>query len=160
MKSWTISPSWTYYRRILEALPEYGINEVTKRTSWRLNVSTQYAFPKELVFFIEFNYNAPVINYQSIVHRYYDFVVGFNKAINKKFTVSIFPLNPWASRYVYDHSTVTTSSMVQDTKSAIKYNYFCFIRIGYKFNTGKLDKKLERTVETEEEKGTGKGILN
>jgi len=160
MKSWTISPSWTYYRRELESLPEYGINEGVKRTSWRLNISSQYVLPKEWVLFIEYNYNAPVINYQSTTYSYYDFVAGFNKAINKRFNISAFTLNPWSNRYVYDNRTTTTNSMAQNTKDAIKYNYLFFIRLGYKFNIAKVGKKLERQVETEEEKGTGKGILN
>jgi iron complex outermembrane recepter protein len=160
MKSWSISPSWTYYRRELKALPEYGINEEMKRTSWRLNISTQYVLPKEWVLFVEYNYNAPAINYQSTTHSYYDFVAGINKAINKKFNISVFTLNPWGSRYVYDNRTTTTNNMVQNTSDAIKYNYLIFIRLGYKFNIAKVGKKLERQIETEEEKGSGKGILN
>jgi outer membrane receptor protein involved in Fe transport len=159
-KSWSFSPSWTYYRRELKALPKYGINEDMSRTSWRLNIASQYELPKGWMLFIEFNYNAPVINYQSTTHRYYDFVAGFNKAINKKISISAFALNPWSTRYVYDNRTIISNNVVQQTKDAIKYDYLFLIRLGYKFNSGKIGKKVERQVETEEEKGTGKGFLN
>jgi outer membrane receptor protein involved in Fe transport len=159
-KKWTISPSFTYYRRELKALPEYGINSDMKRTSWRLNVSSQYILPKEWALFVEYNYNAPVINYQTTTYSDCDFVAGFNKTINKKISISVFTLNPWSSRYVYDKSTVTTNNMVQGTKEGIKYNYLLFVRLGYKFNAGKVGKKVERPVETEEEQGAKKGFIN
>ncbi len=160
VKNLTINPSWTYYRRSLKALPEYGINEDMKRTSWRLNVSAQYLLPKQWVLFIEYNYNAPIINYQSATHPYYDFIAGFNKAINKKMNITVLTINPWSNRYVYDNRTITTTNMVQNSKDAIRYNYLFFIRLGYKFNSGKTGKKVEREVETEEEKGVNKGIIN
>ncbi len=159
-KNWSISPSWTYYRRELKALPEYGINEDMNRTSWRLNIASQYTLPKGWMLFAEFNYNAPIINYQSTTHRYYDFVAGFNKAVNKKISISAFALNPWSTHYVYDSRSIFSDNMVQDTKDAIKYDYLFLIRLGYKFNSGKTGKKVERQLETEEEKGTGKGFLN
>jgi len=159
-KKWTLSPSFTYYRRELKALPEYGINDDMKRSSWRLNISSQYILPKGWALFVEYNYNAPVINYQTITRSDCDFVAGFNKTINKKISISVFTLNPWSSHYVYDKSTVTTNNMVQDTRDGIKYNYLLFIRLGYKFNAGKAGKKLERQIETEEEPKSKKGFIN
>ncbi|MFZ2784467.1 MAG: outer membrane beta-barrel family protein [Sediminibacterium sp.] len=159
-KKWTISPSFTYYRRELKALPEYGIKDDMKRTSWRLNISSQYILPKEWALFIEYNYIAPLISYQTITHSDYDFVAGFNKAINKKISISVFTMNPWSRHYVYDKSTVSTYNMVQDTRDGIKYNYLLFVRLGYKFNAGKVGKKLERQVETEEEPKLKKGFIN
>jgi len=159
MKIWTISPSLTYYRRELKALPQYGINDAMNRTSWRLNVSSQIGLPKDWVLYFEYNYNAPIINYQSITHNYYDFVAGFTKAISKKINISVVTINPWSKNYVYDYRTITTEKMVQDTKDVINLNHFFFIRVGYKFNIGKTGRKLDRQIETDEEKGVGKGII-
>jgi outer membrane receptor protein involved in Fe transport len=159
MKIWTISPSFTYYKRELKALPEYGINDPMNRTSWRLNVSSQIVIPKDWVVIFEYNYNAPIINYQSVTHNYYDFVVGLNKSISKKVSISVFSINPWSKNYVYDNMTITTDKVVQDTKNTINLNHLFFIRLSYKFNIGKSGKKLDRQIETNEEQGGGKGII-
>ncbi len=159
MKIWTISPSFTYYKRELKALPEYGINDPMNRTSWRLNVSSQIVIPKDWIVIFEYNYNAPIINYQNITHNYYDFVVGLNKSISKKVSISVFSINPWSKNYVYDNKTIITDKVVQDTKDAINLNHLFFIRLSYKFNIGKSGKKLDRLIETDEEQGGGKGII-
>jgi hypothetical protein len=157
-KRWTISPSFTWYKRQLSTLPVYGIL-AANRTSWRLNISSQFVLPKEWVLFVDFNYNAPILNYQSITQSYYDFVVGFNKLFFKKINVSMFTLNPWSTLYVYENHTVRTNTMVQDTKEGLKYDYLFLIRLGYKFNSGKIGKKLDREPETHEEMKKGKEIF-
>jgi outer membrane receptor protein involved in Fe transport len=157
---WTITPSFTYYRKKLDALPEYGITKVLKDHSWRINVSSQYMLPKEWILFLEFNYEAPTITYQSKKHSYYDCMLGFNKTFNRKFTVSAFTLNPWSSKYTYDKRTYKTENMVQRTESSIKYDYLFIIRLGYKFNSGKSGKKNNWEIENEKEQAPSKGILN
>jgi outer membrane receptor protein involved in Fe transport len=157
---WTITPSVTYYRKKLDALPEYGINEALKDHSWRINVSSQYALPKEWLLFLEFNYEAPTITYQSEKHSYYDCMLGFNKTFNRKFTVSAFTLNPWSSKYVYDKRTYKAENVVQRTENSIKYDYLFIIRLGYKFSSGKSGKKNNWEIENEKEQAPTKGILN
>lgn len=158
--SWTITPSFTYYRKKLEALPKYGINEALKDHSWRINVSSQYMLPKEWILFLEFNYEAPTITYQSEKHSYYDCMLGFNKTFDRKFTVSAFTLNPWSSKYTYDKRTYKTENMVQRTENSIKYDYLFIIRLSYKFNSGKSGKKNNWEIENEKEQVPTKGILN
>ena len=157
---WTITPSFTYYRKKLKALPEYGINEALKDHSWRLNVSSQYMLPKEWILFLELNYEAPTITYQSEKHSYYDCMLGFNKTFNRKFTVSAFALKPWSSKYTYDKRTYKTENMVQRTENSIKYDYLFIIRLGYKFSSGKSGKKNNWEIENEKEQTPTKGILN
>lgn len=159
MKILTISPSLTWYNRELKALPQYGINDETNRTSWRFNLSSQLIIPKDWILFAEYNYNASVVNYQSITHPYWDLAAGINKAINKKLSISAFFIFPWNNDYVYDSRTVTTNDMVQDTKESINLNHLFFLRLSYKFSIGKNGSKLERQVETDVEQGVGKGII-
>ncbi|MBN2396242.1 MAG: TonB-dependent receptor [Candidatus Atribacteria bacterium] len=157
---WTTNLSFTYYRKKLDALPEYGINETVKDNSWRLNISSQLVLTKEWMLFLEFNYEAPTIAYQSKKHEYYDFVIGFNKTFNKKFTVSAFTMNPWSNRYTYDKRTYSTESMVQYTENSIKYDYIFIIKFGYRFKSGKTGKKIGRNAENEEVMSPKKGILD
>jgi hypothetical protein len=157
---WTTTPSFTYYRKKLDALPEYGINEAVKDNSWRLIISSQLVLPKEWMLFLEFNYEAPTIAYQNKKLEYYDFVFGFNKTFNKKFSVSAFTMNPWSNRYTYDKRTYNTESMVQHTKNSIKYDYIFLIRLGYRFKSGKTGKKIDRNAENEELQSPKKGILD
>lgn len=159
LKIWTMSPSLTWYKRELKALPQYGIFDEVNRTSWRLNLSSQLILPKNWIIFAEYNYNASVINYQSITHPYWDLAAGFNKAINKKIGISAFFIFPWSKDYVYDSRTVTTNTMIQDTKESINLNHLFFFRLSYKFSIGKTGSKLERQVESDVEQGVGKGII-
>jgi hypothetical protein len=156
---WTTTPSFTYYRKKLDALPEYGINEAVKDNSWRLNISSQLVLPKEWMLFLEFNYEAPSIAYQNRKLEYYDFVFGFNKTFNKKFSISAFTMNPWSNRYTYDQRTYNTESMVQNTENSIKYDYIFLIRIGYRFKLGKTGKKIDHNAENEEVQLPKRGIL-
>jgi len=157
---WTITPSFTCYSKKLDALPDYGINEVVKDNSWRLNISSQLVLPKEWMLFLEFNYEAPTIAYQNKRFEYYDFVFGFNKTFKKKFTVSAFTMNPWSNRYTYDKRTYSTESMVQQTENSIKYDYIFLIKLGYRFKSGKTGKKIDRNAEKEEVQPPKKGILD
>jgi hypothetical protein len=159
MKILTMSPSLTWYKRELKALPLYGIFDEANRTSWRLNLSSQLMLPKNWIIFAEYNYNASVVNYQSITHPYWDLAAGFNKAINKKIGISAFFIFPWSKDYVYDSRTVTTNTMVQDTEESINLNHLFFLRLSYKFSIGKTGSKLERQVESDVEQGVGKGII-
>lgn len=156
---WTTTPSFTYYRKKLDALPEYGINEAVKDNSWRLNISSQLVLPKEWMLFLEFNYEAPTIAYQNKKLEYYDFVFGFNKTFNKKFSVSAFTMNPYSNRYTYDKRTYSTESMVQYTENSIKYDYIFIIKLGHRFKSGKTVKKIDRNAENEEVQSPKKGIL-
>jgi hypothetical protein len=156
---WTTTPTFTYYRKKLNALPEYWINEVVKDNSWRLNISSQLVLPKEWMLFLEFNYEAPTIAYQNKKLEYYDFIFGFNKTFNKKFSVSAFTMNPLSNCYTYDKRIYTTESMVQNTANSIIYDYIFLIRLGYKFKSGKIGKKVERNIEKEELQTPKKGAL-
>jgi outer membrane receptor protein involved in Fe transport len=157
---WTTTPSFTYYRKKLDALPEYGINETVKDKSWRLNISSQLVLPKEWILFLELNYEAPTIAYQNKKHEYYDFVVGFNKTFNKKYSVSAFTMNPWSNRYTYDKRTYNTETIVLYTENSIKYDYIFIVKLGYRFKSGKSGKKMDRNAENEEVQPLKKGILD
>jgi hypothetical protein len=143
----------------LQALPEYGINDASSRSSFRSNVSSQWILPKNWVIFAECNYNAPSINIQTVNHATYECVIGCNKAVSKKLNVSVFTLNPWASRYVYDSRTLTTNNQRQFSEESLKYNYLFFIQLGYNFRLGKEGKQLDRQREPEETTNTKKGIF-
>jgi len=157
---WTTTTSFTYFRKKLDALPEYGIHEAVNDNSWRLNISSQLVLPKEWMLFLEFNYEAPTIAYQNKKHEYYDMVFGFNKAFKKKYSVSAFTMNPWSKRYTYDKRTYNTESMIQYTENLIKYDYIFIIRFGYKFKSGKTGKKIERNAENEEVQSLKKGVID
>ncbi|MCW3789595.1 TonB-dependent receptor family protein [Plebeiibacterium sediminum] len=147
---WMTSPSFTYYRKKLDAMPEYGINKGVNDNSWRLNISSQLMLPKDWVLFLEFNYEAPTIGYQYKKYEYYDFVFGFFKSFNKKFSVSAFTLNPWSNHFIFDKRTYSTGSIVQNVESKLKYDYIFLIKLGYRFNTGKTGKKINRVIEKKE----------
>lgn len=156
---WTISPSFTYFRRELQALPDYGINQSFKRTSFRTNVSSQWTVAKSWMAFIECNYNAPSINIQTTSHSTYECVIGMYKAISKKLNVSVFTLNPWNNRYVMDKRTLSTIDRIQVSEEALKYNYLFLFRLGYNFSLGKEGKRIERQREPEEVREVKKGVL-
>jgi hypothetical protein len=158
-KWWSVNPSFTYFRRELQALPEYGISDASSRSSFRSNVSSQWILPKNWVIFAECNYNAPSINIQTVNHATYECVIGCSKAVSKKLNVSVFTLNPWASRYVYDSRTLTTNNQRQFSEESLKYNYLFFIQLGYNFRLGKEGKQLDRQREPEETTNTKKGIF-
>lgn len=158
-KWWSISPSFTYFKRELRALPEYGISNPDSRSSFRTNVSSQWMLPKNWMVFVEYNYNAPSINIQTVNHATYECMIGFNKAVNKKLNVSVFTLNPWASRYVYDSRTLTTNTQRQFSEESLKYNYLFFVKLGYNFRLGKEGKQLDRQREPEEVNNTKNGIF-
>lgn len=158
-KVWMITPSFTYYNRNIKALPEYGINNELKDNSWRMNLSSQLILPKKWIVFLEFNYDAPVIYHQSKKHEYYDFVLGFNKIINKKLSIAAFAFNPWDKRYVYNNRSYTTERMQQQIISSIKYDYLLFVKLKYRFKSGKTRKNLNRGFESDELKKQTKGIF-
>jgi outer membrane receptor protein involved in Fe transport len=160
VKWWAINPSYTYYNRRMQALPEYGIYEVQKQSAWRFNVSSQFLFPKEWVGFIEYNYSSPYHDFQSTTQQNYEFVVGFYKSLNKKFNITVFTANPWSSRYIYNKSQSWATGLSQNSESWVNYSYLLFIRLGYSFNIGKEGKKLERKKESEDDSETKKGIFN
>ncbi len=157
-KWWSITPSVTYFQREIKALPEYDILS-QKKASWRTNISSQFILPKEWVIFVEYNHRSPVLSQQSIIERQYQVVAGFYKAINKKFNITMFTLNPWNNRYAFEKSTTTTGTMVQNSTSAVKYNWIVNIRLGFNFNKGKEVKKVDRQVETDSDAGGKKGVL-
>jgi hypothetical protein len=152
----SISPSFTYYRREMEALPEYGIADAQRYTSWRFNVSSQFILPKEWVIFVEYNLSSPYKSLQGWNKQNYEFVTGFYKAINKKFNVTIFTLNPWSHRYIYNKSHEVSTGFYRDSDEGVNYDYVFFIRLGYSFNIGKEGKKLDRQRESEENGDKGK----
>jgi hypothetical protein len=156
-KHWTTNSSLTYFQRKLKALPEYGINEDYRRSSWKFYLYSQYELPKNWTLLMECNFYGPTTDYQTIIKGNNEFKLGFNKIINKKINLSMIAFNPWKSRMVNSNKTETTSNMVQSSKEAVVYNYLIFIRFGYKFNIGKVGKKVERSVETKEEE---KGLFN
>lgn len=156
---WTISPSFTYFRRELQALPDYGINQAFKRTSFRTNVSSQWTLAKTWMAYVEGNYNAPSINIQTTSHSTYECVIGIYKAVSKKLNVSVFTLNPWNTRYVIDKRTLRTIDRVQISEEALKYNYLFMFRLGYNFSLGKEGKRIDRQREPEEVRDGKKGIL-
>ena len=158
-KWWSISPSFTYFRRELQALPEYGVINVSRRTSFRSKLSSQWILPKTWVIFAECVYNAPSINIQTVNHSYYECVIGFNKVVGKKLNVSVFTLNPWAKHLVYDSRTLTMNNQRQFTEESFKYNYLFFIQLGYNFRIGKEGKQISRQREPEEAPNTKKGIF-
>lgn len=155
----SISPSFTYFKRELRALPEYGIASNAERTSWRANISAQIMLPKNWVIFTDYNYYAPYIDLQTTSHAYYECVLGINKVVNKKLNVSVFTLNPWSNRYVYDNRTITSATTVQHSKESLKYSYIVMVSIGYRFKIGKEGKRLDRSIEQDESKTPEKGIL-
>lgn len=156
---WTISPSFTYFRRELQALPDYGINQSFKRTSFRTNVSSQWTLAKSWMAYIEGNFNAPSINIQTTSHSTYECVIGIYKAVSKKLNVSVFTLNPWNTRYVIDKRTLRTIDRIQLSEEALKYNYLFMFRLGYNFSLGKEGKRIDRQREPEEVRDGKKGIL-
>lgn len=156
---WTISPSFTYFRRELQALPDYGINQSFKRTSFRTNLSSQWTVAKTWMAYVECNYNAPSINIQTTSHSTYECVIGINKALSKKLSVSVFTLNPWNTRYVIDKRTLKTIDRIQISEEALKYNYLFLFRLGYNFSLGKEGKRIDRQREPEEVRDGKKGIL-
>lgn len=156
---WSVNPSFTYFRRELQIFPEYGIDKTSGRSSFRTNVSSQWMLPKNWMIFAECNYTAPSINIQTVNHATYECMIGCNKAVSKKLNVSVFTLNPWKSRYVYDSRTLTTNNQTQFTEEALKYNYLFFIKLGYNFRLGKQGKQLDRQREPEEEPNVKKGIF-
>jgi hypothetical protein len=40
--------------------------------------------------------------------------------------------------------------MVQNVENKLKYDYIFLIKLGYRFNTGKTGKKINRNIEKEE----------
>lgn len=159
-KIWMIDPSFTYYSRNIKALPQYGINKDFKDNSWRMNLSSQLILPKNWILFLEYNYEAPTIDHQSKKYAYSDFVFGFNKIINKKLSIAAFTLNPWSSQYVYNKSRYTTENMAQNISNSINYDYLIFIKLAYKFKSGKTKKNENKQFEQEEYKTQSKGIFN
>jgi hypothetical protein len=157
LKRWTTNASLTCFQRNLNSLPEYGINTDSKHSSWRLYCYSQYELPKDWTLLTECNFYGPTTDYQTIIKGNCELKIGVNKIINKKINVSMIAYNPWRSSMVNSNKTETTSNMVQSSKDVITYNYLVFIRLGYKFNVGKVGKKVERPVETKEEV---KGIFN
>ena len=158
-KWWSINPSFTYFKRELQALSEYGIIDASRRTSFRSKLSSQWILQKNWVIFTECVYNAPSINIQTVNHSYYECVIGFNKVVGKKLNVSVFTLNPWAKQLVYDSHTLTMNNQRQFTEESLKYNYLFFIQLGYNFRIGKEGKRIDRQREPEEVQNTKKGIF-
>jgi outer membrane receptor protein involved in Fe transport len=157
-KIWMITPSATWYSKSIDALPEYGISYL-KDNSWRLNLTSQLELPKKWTLFLEYNYEAPTIDYQCKKYAYYDFVFGFVKQINKKLTISAYTLNPWSSRYVYEKKRYDTQSTEQIVSSSIKSNHLIFLKLNYKFQSGKTGKSVNKNDEKEEFQKTNKGIF-
>jgi hypothetical protein len=158
VKWWSVSPTYTYYNRKLDALPQYGITEAQNRKSWRLGVSSSFTLPKDMVIFIEYNYSSPMISYQNVRSENYEFVAGINKKINKNFSVQVLTLNPWSHTYFFNKSQTTTSTSFQDTRQWVEYSHIFNIRLSYSFNYGKEGKKEERQRDSEEDGGK-KGLL-
>jgi hypothetical protein len=159
VKWWELNTSCTYYRHEMQALPAYGINSIQKRSSWRLNISSNIKFPKEWIGFIEYNYASPYHDLQSKSSENYEFVVGFFKPINKKLTITVVTLNPWGNRYVFNKSETRTGGLIQNTEEGANYSYVIMFRLGYNFNVGKEGKKVERQRESEENPDSKKGVF-
>ncbi len=159
VKWWEISPSYTYFKREMQALPEYGIASSQSATSWRLSISSHIMMPKEWVGFIEYNYSAPYRDLQSKSQQNYEFVAGFYKPITKKFNITAFILNPWENKYIFNKTETNANGIIQKSNGWVKYSYVFFIRLGYNFNIGKEGKKLDRPTENEENADTKKGIF-
>jgi outer membrane receptor protein involved in Fe transport len=159
VKWWEISPSYTYFKRKMQALPEYGIASSQSATSWRLSISSHIMLPKEWVGFIEYEYSAPYRDLQSKSQQNYEFVAGIYKPISKKFNVTAFILNPWENKYIYNKSETSANGITQRNIGWVKYAYVIFIRLGYNFNIGKEGKKLDRPTENEENTDNKKGIF-
>ncbi|MDP4208767.1 MAG: TonB-dependent receptor [Bacteroidota bacterium] len=159
-KWWTINPSYTYFKRETKADPDYGI-EASNRTSWRLNLSSQFILPKEWVVFVQYNYNAPDINHQTKTERNFDFVTGFYKPITKKVNITAYVLNPWLSKYTFQRTSVITNNVIQTQNGWINYDRILNVRLTFNFNSGKEGKKLDRQrdSDTETESASKKGIM-
>jgi len=159
VKWWELSTSYTNYRHEMQALPAYGINDVQKRSSWRLNISSNFKFPKEWVGFIEYNYASPYHDLQSKNSGNYEFVVGFYKPVNKKLNITVISLNPWGNRYVFNKSETRTPGLLQNTEEGANYSYVIMLRVGYNFNIGKEGKKVDRQRDSEENSDPKKGMF-
>jgi len=158
VKWWAISPSYSIFRREIKALPEYGVPAQTK-SSWNVNVSSQFILPKEWVIFVEYKYRAPVTSFQTSREQNYEFVTGFQKVVNKKLTLSAFALNPWANRYTFDKTRTFTGNMIVESNGYVKYSHVINIRLAYTFSKGKEGKKVERQQESDQDAGGKKGFM-
>jgi len=158
VKWWSISPSYTFYQRNIKESKDFDIPAQSSR-AWRLGISSQFILPKEWVVFVEYNYSSPVITHQGSQERNDEFVTGFYKAVNKKFNITVFTLNPWSHRYIFNKTSTSTETMTQYSTGAVKYNWIFNIRLGFNFNKGKEGKKVERQVETETESSGKKGLM-
>jgi len=148
VKGWDLSPSYTFYERNLQALPDDNI-PAQKRTAWRAGLSSNYNLPKDWSIFVNYNYNAPVISFQNIRESNYDLVIGVNKLITKTFSIQVLTLNPGGNRYVYNNNKINTENMHQENSGAIKYNWIFNIRLKYNFSKGKEVKKVERSRDSD-----------
>lgn len=158
-KWWMLSYSFTWFNRELSALPEYGIASKANKSSYRMNASSQIILPGEWVFLVEYNYNGPFVDVQTTTHSYYECILGLNKSFKKRLNIFIFTLNPWNSKYTYDHKTMTSAGMVQTSREALKYSYILLVRLGYNFRSGKEGKRLDRDHTTDEVQPAKKGVL-
>ena len=158
VKWWAINPSYSLFQREIKALPAYGLPAQTK-SSWNVYVSSQFMLPKECVIFIEYKYGAPVTSHQVTREQNYDFVVGMQKVLNKKFTLSVLTINPWAHRYIFDKTKTLTKNMILESTGSVDYNYVFNIRIGYTFSRGKEGKKVDRQKESDSDGGGKKGFM-
>lgn len=158
VKWWSISPSYTFFQKEVNALPDYGIGAKTMK-SWRLGASSQFILPKEWVVFVQYDYNSPVVTQQGTQERNYQFVTGFYKAISKRVNITAYTLNPWKNEFIFNKSTTSSSTTQESSTGVVKYNWIFNIRLGINFNKGKEGKKVERQVETDTDSGGKKGVM-
>ncbi len=158
-KMWTITPSFTWYSRNTAALPVHETTADISDNSWRMHLSSQLILPENWILFLECNYEAPVRTYQNRRHEYYDFVLGFVKPVNKNLSISAFTLNPWTNQYMYDKRSFTANNTEQLISHSMKYDYMLFIKMNYKFKSGKVGKKHFTPIEQDKFQKSKKGIF-
>jgi hypothetical protein len=147
-----ISPSFTYYERALQALPEYDIPK-QYRSSWRVSVTSNINLPKDWTLFFNFRYNAPTISHQTKYVRNYNFVSGFNKKLNKNFNVQLLIMNPFTTEFFFNKTTTNTATLKVKSESSVHFPYIINVRLKYNFNIGKQGKKVEKQTEVETNRG-------
>ncbi|MCG8698965.1 MAG: outer membrane beta-barrel protein [Bacteroidales bacterium] len=157
-KWWMIRPGFTWYRKHINAMDEYGYDGLTAN-SYRLNLSSQFILPKDWVIFLEYNKQGPNYNHQTKRETNYVAVGGFYKKINKHWDVTMYVINPWDNKFVFEKTEKRSPDFTNFSKGYVRYDYVVGFRIGYSFNQGKEIKKVKRNIEQDSDAKGGSSIF-
>jgi hypothetical protein len=121
--------------------------EATNQQSWRCNSYVMCPLPLNLQFMSLLNISGPVLNGQTETKTSPFYMAGLIKQFKNNSSIYFFALNPFASKFSDNTTTIRNSSIYQKQNYSIKQTSGLMLEYVYQFKVGKSIEKQKHNVE-------------